>query len=397
MPTERHRSAAQNRRRRRSNAAVSFLFLIIVAAALATAGVLLALRLGGGLAAVAPLSACAPDLSLPECAGLSAYLTVRGSNLTGPAGDEATPVTFSVQPGETAADVSARLAALGVVRDGSLLRLYMRYHGLDSQIEAGDFTVSGNMSLPEIARALGDASARETILTIPEGWRLEQVADFLESRTDITFGRDQFLGLTTTAARVPGNYTFLGDLPPGVSFEGFLFPDTYRLGKQAGAADLVGRMLENFESRVTPDLRQGMVAQGLTLYQALTLASIVEREAIVDDERPLIAGVFLNRLGLGMKLDADPTVQYALGFSSEQQTWWKTGLTLEDLAVDSPYNTYVYPGLPPGPIASPGLDSIMAVVHPQASDYLYFRAACDGSGRHVFALTLEEQVANACP
>jgi UPF0755 protein len=139
-----------------------------------------------------------------------------------------------------------------------------------------------------------------------------------------------------------------------------------------------------------------MARQGLTLYQAVTLASIVEREAVVDDERPLIAGVYLNRHRIGMKLDADPTVQYALGYQSDQQNWWKRGLTLEDLAVDSPYNTYVYTGLPPGPIASPGLDSLAAVVYPEASDYLYFRATCDGSGRHVFARTLEEQVANAC-
>jgi UPF0755 protein len=306
-------------------------------------------------------------------------------------------VVFSVQPGESAGVVAGRLADLGVVSDAELLRLYMRYHALDSQIEAGDFSLHAGMTIPEIAQALGDASAREASVTIPEGWRLEQVADYLENRTDLPFGRAEFLALTLQAGRVPGNYTFLGDLPPGASFEGFLFPDTYRLSKQATAEELVSKMLVNFELKITPDLRAAIAQRGLTLYQAVSLASIVEREAVVADEQPAIAGVFLNRQAIGMKLDADPTVQYALGYSAEQGNWWKRDLTLADLAFDSPYNTYLYAGLPPGPIASPGLDAIRAVINAEAHDYLYFRAACDGSGRHVFAYTLEEQVANACP
>jgi UPF0755 protein len=396
MPAERHRTAAQKRRRRRSNAAGTFLALMLGAGAVAAVVLVAAVGLAGRRSAIAPLSTCAADLSLPECVALSTYLTLRAGDLAGPAGDALTPVTITVASGESAAGVAERLAGQGLVRDADLLRLYMRYHGLDSQIEAGDFTLAGSMSLPEVARTLGDASAREPTLTIPEGWRMGQVADYLDSRSDINFGGAEFLALTQAAGRVPGDYTFLGDLPPGASFEGFLFPDTYRLSRDAAAAELVSKMLENFEARVTPALRDGLARQGLSLYQGITLASIVEREAVLAEERPLIAGVFLNRLALGMKLDADPTVQYALGYQADQQNWWKKGLTLDDLAFDSPYNTYIYTGLPPGPIASPGLDSIRAVVSPEASDYLYFRAACDNSGRHLFARTLEEQVANAC-
>jgi UPF0755 protein len=154
-------------------------------------------------------------------------------------------------------------------------------------------------------------------------------------------------------------------------------------------------MLAAFDEQVTPELRQAAQASGLTLHEAVTLASVVEREALKADERPLIAGVFFNRLRLGMPLDADPTVQYALANDPgnvERFGFWKQGLTLEDLAVDSPYNTYVNGELPPGPICNPGLASLEAVAHPAQTGYLYFVAREDGS--HVFAETFEEHQRN---
>jgi UPF0755 protein len=155
--------------------------------------------------------------------------------------------------------------------------------------------------------------------------------------------------------------------------------------------------LSNFSIKVDFAMREGFQHQGLSLYQAVTLASIVQREAVVEDEMPLIASVFLNRLADGIKLDSDPTVQYALGYISRQKSWWKNPLTLDDLQVDSPYNTYRNPGLPPGPIANPSLNALLAVAFPAQTPYYYFRAACDGSGRHAFAKTFAEHQANACP
>ena len=140
-------------------------------------------------------------------------------------------------------------------------------------------------------------------------------------------------------------------------------------------------------------MRTDAAAQGLTLYQVVTLASIVEREAVHDDERPVIASVFLNRLNLGMKLDADPTTQYAI---ATPDNWWPP-LNFDPRTVDDPYNTYVYSGLPPGPIASPGLNSIRAVIYPAASGYFYFRAKCDGSQYHNFSVTYEEHLGYGCP
>jgi UPF0755 protein len=153
----------------------------------------------------------------------------------------------------------------------------------------------------------------------------------------------------------------------------------------------------NFESQVTNELRNGFTNQGLDLCRAITLASIVQREAVLAEEMPLIASVFYNRLNSSDVLASDPTVQYALGYNQGQATWWTNPLSLHDLQVDSPYNTYIYAGLPPGPISNPGLEAIQAVAYPAQTSYYYFRSACDGSGHHLFAETFEEHVGNECP
>ncbi|NMB90632.1 MAG: endolytic transglycosylase MltG, partial [Chloroflexi bacterium] len=151
-----------------------------------------------------------------------------------------------------------------------------------------------------------------------------------------------------------------------------------------------------FDRQVIPGLQEQFRLNGLDLSQAVTLASIVERESVVDDEKPLIASVFLNRLNNGMKLDSDPTVQYAIGYREDQLSWWTNPLTAADLNVNSPYNTYLNPGLPPGPISNPGLEALRAVAYPAQTPYFYFRALCDNSGRHVFSATYAEHLQNAC-
>jgi UPF0755 protein len=156
-------------------------------------------------------------------------------------------------------------------------------------------------------------------------------------------------------------------------------------------------MVRNFALHVTADLRDGFAAQGLSIPRAVTLASMVQREAMLAEEQPLIASVFFNRLSIGMKLDSDPTVQYALGYNAFQGTWWTNPLSLDDLQYDSPYNTYIYTDLPPAPIANPSLSALRAVAYPAQTPYYYFRALCDGSGLHTFAQTFEEHLQNDCP
>ncbi|OGO17944.1 MAG: hypothetical protein A2Z14_02990 [Chloroflexi bacterium RBG_16_48_8] len=322
---------------------------------------------------------------------LVAYLLYHLRDLDSSVGDPQQAFELTINQGESAAAVVSQLEASGLVQDGTLLRNYLRYRGLDISIEAGGYLLTGDMTVREIAEALQRAEVRERSFTVVEGWRREQIAQALE---DANLGI-QSADFLRSSSFLPAAYSSLVNLPQSASLEGLLFPDTYSLDADISAEELVLSMLKNFDQRVTEELRQEFTNQGLSLYQAVTLASIVEREARVADERALIASVFLNRLSLGMKLEADPTVQYAMG-QQPDGGWWKAPLSLEDLEIDSLYNTYLYYGLSVGPICNPGLDSLRAVAFPVSTSYLYFRASCDGSGRHSFAESFEEHQMNAC-
>jgi UPF0755 protein len=331
----------------------------------------------------------AEDLTLPERALLSVHLVIAGTELDRPSGEAEAALELVVAPGETASEVVGRLHAAAVVRNPSLLRSYLRYRGLDRGVQAGSYDLRGTMTLAEVAEALQSARAPEITFTVPEGWRREQIADAV-APAGFAFGAAEFLVQTEQPLS-----TILPETENLPSLEGFLFPDTYRLPTGAAPGDLVNAMLETFGRRVDEPLRSAFQAQGLDLVGAVTLASIIEREATVAEERPLIAGVFMNRLRLGIRLESDPTVQYAVG-QQPDGSWWKSPLTLLDLQVESPFNTYRIDGLPPAPISNPGIASLTAVGHPEPTEFLFFRAACDGSGRHVFSRTFEEHVAQEC-
>jgi UPF0755 protein len=315
------------------------------------------------------------------------YLQYRQGDLDRPASYDDTPVTFVVEPGESAATIAASLEELGLVTDGELFRMFIRYHEIDANLEAGEYVLRPNMTMAEIAETLQHARIEEVTVTIPEGWRAEQVAQML-AEENIVDG-DEFLALVRGGKF---DYSLLQDRPEGSSLEGFLFPETYRIPAQAEAKDLIERMLSTLEERFTPEMRRLAVERGVTVYEVITLASIVEREAVIAEERPLIAGVFLNRLEQGMYLRADPTVQYAKGYDASTGQWWPAVAVEDWEAVDSPYSTYLYPGLPPGPICSPGLSAIQAVLEPADTEYLFFLAKGDGS--HAFAITYEEHLQN---
>jgi UPF0755 protein len=398
-----NRSTRSNKKRRRPGAGALLArtaLTIAVIVVLAVAGGLLIRSMGqrgGGIALGAP-GAPGANLNPVEAAALGAYLAVNESALNTAADPAAGETIFAVEAGETAGGVADRLAAEGYISDETLFRRYLHYRGIDVQIEAGSYRLSASMTPQEIAEALTEALPPEVTARVTEGWRKEQIADWVGEQADLPFGAADFTVASSSTAILPVDMALRNEIPVDATLEGFLFPDTYRLALDATAEDFVRRMVETFDERVTPELRADAAARGMTLYEVVTLASIVEREAAVPDERPTIASVYLNRLAAGMKLEADPTVQYAMGFQLDTGQWWNLNLTQADYyAVDSPYNTYLYPGLPPGPIASPGLDAIRAVVYPADTAYLYFRAACDDSGRHNFSFTFEEHVANACP
>lgn len=350
---------------------------------------------------VRPGQAAGEALSLDnlEDSLIGLYLRIQQPALAAAAGDSDQPVPFTIESGETATGVAERLQEMGLINDAGLFRLYMRYNGIDQQLEAGDFELAYTMTMPEIAQALQQALVRQVTVTVPEGWRAEQVADLLEEQGIME--ADTFMAAVRAGDPVAlglGQYSFLNDRPPSASLEGYLFPDTYRIPAKAEPADLLGSMLDNFEQKVAADLSAAAVQSGLSLSQAVTLASIVEREAVQADERPLIASVYRNRLsGVcdadvgGPYLQADPTVQYARGRPGDW--WWKPASIDEYKFVQDPYNTYLYPGLPPGPIASPGISSLEAAVRPAETQYCFFVATGD-DGRHVFARTLAEHEAN---
>lgn len=331
-----------------------------------------------------------PDLSSPDDLVIGVYLDSMAAELEQPAGSDNTPVTFVIEPGETAAEIATRLEEEGLVSDAELFRRYVQYYQLDAGIEAGEFTLRQTMTISEIAQALQRGQRPEQTVTIQEGLRLEQVAAGVAEQTDIS--EEEFLALVTTGWREAGlTFSFLDDLPSDATLEGFLFPDTYRLPENPTAIDLLNRMLETFDARVSLEMRAAAAEQGLDVYELVTLASIVERESVLDEERALIAGVYHNRLEGGWFLGACPTVQYALG---APDNWWPQ-FTLEATDVDSPYNTYHNLGLPPGPICSPGLASIQASAYPAATEYFFFLADCTkNDGSHLFAVTQDEHNAN---
>ncbi|HEY8394009.1 MAG TPA: endolytic transglycosylase MltG [Thermaerobacter sp.] len=299
-----------------------------------------------------------------------------------------TAVTVTIPQGASTAEIARILYDKGLIRHPLAFRIRARQAKLDGRLKAGVYRLHAGMSTPEILDKLARGDILTARFTIPEGFTVAQIIDGLVEMGLVD--RDGFRAALNEAAR---DWPYLPeDAELREPLEGYLFPDTYQVpvgadGRVANPRIIVRAMLERFEAAFDRRRRERARELGLSVHEVVTLASIIEREAKVPDERPLISAVYHNRLRLGMKLDADPTTLYAVGRTSGP-------LTRRDLGVDSPYNTYRYPGLPPGPIGAPGLGSIDAALYPADTDYLYFVLRPDGSGRHRFARTLEEHNRN---
>jgi peptidoglycan lytic transglycosylase G len=306
-----------------------------------------------------------------------------------------TPILVVVESGDTAADIGVRLESAGVIDSGGSFERLARIVGAESSLVAGEYEFVAGTSVLDALTRVRDGLTSSRIVTFREGMRVEEIAEVLEARGVVSAA--DFLaaadGISTNGA--DAGEGLLASRPPESTLEGYLYPATYSFPRSIDANEAVQMMIEALSTRLTPELRAEAQARGLTIHQVLVLASIVEREAVLPEERSLIASVYLNRLNEAMPLQADPTVQYALTErpgSVEEFGYWKRGLSLEDLQFASTYNTYVQTGLPPGPIANPGIESITAVIRPAQTDYLFFVATGDGS--HVFATTYEEHLAN---
>ena len=300
-------------------------------------------------------------------------------------------MTVELPQGSSAEQIVTQLEKVGVVRDGKALRALLDLGGLTSKLQAGRYRFTTDMPPAEVARLLSNGPNRPQTITLREGLRNEEIGDMLEREGVVTHADwDAALTASPTAP-------FLESRPAGMSLLGYMMPATYAFDDKTTANALVQSMLDAFGRQVTPDILAAARARGLTLHQVVTLASIVERETGSAGERVTIAAVFINRLSQRVPLQADPTVQFAVSRAPgnvDRFGYWKPRLTTEDLGIESPYNTYLNSGLPPGPIANPGIDSIKAVVNPASVNYLYFVAspACDGT--HLFAATLAEHNAN---
>ncbi len=300
--------------------------------------------------------------------------------------------SFTIASGESVNSVGLRLEQAGLVNSATAFRLYLIYSGLDTNLQAGDYELSPAWNTLEIARKLQDSTPLEVTFVILPGWRAEEIAASLQT-SGLSIQPDEFLAaIYNPSAEILNAFGIQAG-----SLEGFLFPGEYRLLRTTDLNGLLRVFAIEFNAHLTAELRSGFEQHGLDLQQAVILASIVQREAMVAEEGPMIASVFYNRLDAGMKLDSDPTVQYALGFNQGQATWWTNPLSLADLETVSAYNTYQNAGLPPGPISNPGPAALQAVAFPADSPYYYFRARCDGSGMHNFAATFQEHLQNSCP
>lgn len=335
-----------------------------------------------------------------------------------PAGEDGPRITIEVVGGATDAEIGALLFEKGLIRSELAFQYAVLQAGRSGDLQAGVYDLSPSLTPSQIVSALRQQPGVEVTITIGEGWRLEEIVGYLAT-TKLTMNLDEFADI---ARRPPANllasYDFLAALPAGRTLEGYLYPDTYRVDANATARQLIGKLLETFDLRLTPEIRDQIAATTIvgtpmTIDQAVILASIVEREAVLDTERPTIAGAYLNRLNTsGWRLDADPTLQYGAATLDHgggpvsqwgEVTWWAplevrgADLQLPDALIG--YQTYIHDGLPPAPISAPRIASIMGVAAADiAEGYFFFVAGCPNGvrdGSHYFARTLEEHNANA--
>ena len=308
-------------------------------------------------------------------------LAVVFSVLDMPVDSSGKAVSFSVAPGSSARRIAADLKQRGLIRSELIFDLFAKIEGLDEKLKVGTYLLAPSMSVQSIVHTLTSGKIYANAVTIPEGYTVEQIADLLVSKGVIT-DKGAFLAFAKSYAP----YSYI-EKRTNVKYtcEGFLFPDTYDFAPKSTPQAILQRLTNEFDSRLTAEMRSRAAAQGLSIYDTVIMASLVEREAQKKSEAPIVAGVFYNRLKTEMPLQSCATVEYLLSTR-------KSVLSIADTQIDSPYNTYQHDGLPPGPIANPGLSSIHAALYPESTEFLFFVA--DGKGGHYFSKTYEEQLSN---
>jgi UPF0755 protein len=291
---------------------------------------------------------------------------------------------FKIEKGEGSGIVSANLAGERLISGKWYFHYYMRTNDLVGKILPGDYQLSGNMTIPEIANIITKEQNKFVKITFPEGWDSKKMAERLSSNG---FPGNEFLEIAKNPPfELTSRYSFFSLLPKETSLEGYLFPDTYFFSQKLSPEEITGKILGNFDERLTPELREEIKKQGKSLDEIITMASIIEKEVKSEKDRKIVSGVFWNRVKSGQPLQSCATISYILGVSKSQYSF-------EDTRIESPFNTYLNQGLPPSPISNPGLASIEAAVYPAQTDYNFFLSDPE-TGETVFSKNIEEHNAN---
>lgn len=307
--------------------------------------------------------------------------------LNGRANNSEVEQSFNIKDGEGVNPIASRLEKSGLVSHRIWFEIYIWSINKEGNIVAGTYTLRPNMSIPEIVDVItsGKSKKEDQTATIIEGWNNNQIGEYFASKG--ISSKEAFLNEVTLVEKYRPLFSFLHDLPKDRTLEGYLFPDTYNfiLGKTT-VDQIINKMLFNFNRKLTDTLREDIKKSGHSLDEVIVMASIIEREVPKEEDRKIVSGIFWKRFKVRQPLGSDATISYILGVNKKQHTF-------EDTRVDSPYNTYINKGLPPGPIGNPGISAIMAAVYPQESEYFYFLSDAN-TGETVFARTLDEQVRN---
>lgn len=294
--------------------------------------------------------------------------------------------TVLIEKGDNALVVGEKLNKVGVITGKYYLTFYLWKSGQLHELVAGVYAFNPGLKIPEVARIItgGEVAVTSVPITFPEGWTIAQMAQRLDSNG---FSGGEFIAAANNPSQeLKDKYTFLAEIPKGKSLEGYLFPDTYYFAKDASATDIIEKMLKNFDVKISDSMLVEIADQKKSLYEIVTMASIVEGEVPTEADRKIVAGVFWNRIEIGQTLGSDATLEYVIGGNKRQHT-------IAETKIDSPYNTYRYKGLPPGPVSNPGFSSIEAAINPAQTPYFYFLSDTE-TGKTVFSETFEEHVAN---
>ncbi len=321
------------------------------------------------------------------------------NGISSPADQNGENIVFVVSPGETSEIIAENLKKNKLINSKFYFEVYVWQKGLAEKLQAGEYILNPNMNIKEIASKLvkGQSLSKEREIKIIEGWTIRDIGQYFEREG--MFQSEEFLELVgfplvdyryNKEMPIPKDYSdkfdFLNDKPNYLSLEGYLFPDTYRIFKDASLDDIVVKMLNNLDKKLTKEMREDIKKQGKTIYEIITMASLIQKEVQSEEDMKIVSGIFWDRIKNGQPLESCATLAYILGHNKPQYT-------LEDTEIDSPYNTYKHKGLPPGPICNPGLQAIKAAIYPTFTDYNYFLTD-PKTKKTIFSITYQEHLNN---